>query len=296
MLLTTLIDAPSLRTLLAAGEAVLIDCRFDLGDAGWGPRAWAEAHLPGAHYADLNRDLSGAVTVATGRHPLPDPAALAQFVGELGIGTDTPVVLYDQSNGAFAARAWWLLRWLGKRNVAVLDGGFDAWVAAGGAVDFDRPPTAARPTAARPFAARPFAARPFAARPDDRCIATADEVLAAVAEPGRRVVDARAPERFSGVVEPLDAVAGHVPGAVNHPFTSNLGQDGRYLDATELRRRWSATLGTIPPGGVIVMCGSGVTACHDLLAMEHAGLTGARLYAGSWSEWIRDPRRPVARG
>jgi thiosulfate/3-mercaptopyruvate sulfurtransferase len=283
--LTTLIDVPSLRSWLAAGTAVLLDCRFDLHDPAAGRRAWTAAHLPGAHHADLGSDLSGPVTAASGRHPLPDPDALARFLGGLGIGADTPVIAYDQSNGSFAARAWWLLRWLGSRNVAVLDGGFEAWVAAGGSVESTDPPR----RAVR-----------FSARPDGRGSATADDVLAAVADsaagaPGRRVVDARAAERFSGSVEPLDAVAGHVPGAVNHPFTANLGADGRFLSAPELRRRWSATLGTAAPGDAIVMCGSGVTACHDLLALEHAGLTGARLYAGSWSEWIRDPQRPVAR-
>ncbi len=276
-----LIDVDALRTLPAAGRAVVLDCRFDLGDPDAGRRAYSAGHLPGAHYADLNRDLAAPITPQSGRHPLPDPGALARFFGSLGIGDDTPVIAYDEANGAFAARAWWLLRWLGAGDVAVLDGGFKAWVAAGGDVDAGTP--------------RPYA-RPFSARPDSRAVATSADVLQALADTHRRVVDARAAERFAGTVEPLDPVAGHVPGAVNHPFAANLTADGHFLAPPELRRRWLASLAGTAPRDAILMCGSGVTACHDLLAMELAGLGGARLYAGSWSEWIRDPDRPVARG
>lgn len=278
---TTLIDVDSLRSLLVSGQAVLLDCRFDLGDPGLGRRAYSAAHIPGARYADLNHDLSAPVTAHSGRHPLPDPGALARFFGALGIGDDTQVIAYDEANGSFAARAWWLLRWLGAADVAVLDGGLKAWVGAGGAVDSAEPPPSSRP---------------FSARPDPRSLATSADVLHALADPGRLLVDARAAERFAGTVEPLDPVAGHVPGAVNHPFAGNLGADGRFLMPPELRRRWLERLAGTAPQNAIHMCGSGVTACHNLLAMERAGLGGARLYAGSWSEWIRDPRRPVARG
>jgi thiosulfate/3-mercaptopyruvate sulfurtransferase len=284
----TLIDVQSLRALLADGRPmpnsatraalVLLDCRFDLGNPAAARQAYSAGHIPGARYVDLNRDLAAPVTAHSGRHPLPDPAALARFFGSLGIGDDTQVVVYDDANGSFAARAWWLLRWLGHLAVAVLDGGFKAWAAAGGAVDAAQPE---RCTGR------------FTVRFKPGSVATSAEVLQALADPERLLVDARAAERFAGTAEPIDPVAGHVPGAVNHPFACNLGSDGHFLPPPELRRRWLERLAGILPGNAILMCGSGITACHNLLAMELAGLGGARLYAGSWSEWIRDPSRPV---
>jgi len=302
MTFTTLIDAESLRKLLGEsaasgpakdgatvpakdGATVILDCRFDLGDAGAGRRAYSTAHIPGARYADLNRDLASPVTAGSGRHPLPAPGALREFFASLGVGDHSQVIAYDEASGSFAARAWWLLRWLGHREVAVLDGGFKAWLADGGAVEAGEPP----PKSAR-------GAVDFTGDLQPEGFATSEDVLRALDDPERLLVDARAPERYAGTAEPLDPVAGHVPGAVNHPFTGNLGPDGRFLPAPELRRRWLERLGGMAPGNVTLMCGSGVTACHNLLAMEVAGLPGARLYAGSWSEWIRDPERPVARG
>jgi thiosulfate/3-mercaptopyruvate sulfurtransferase len=280
---TTLIDVDSLAAL--AGRAVLLDCRFDLSLPDAGRRAYAAGHIPGARYADLNLDLSSPVTSASGRHPLPRPDVLADFFAAAGIGDQDQVVAYDDANGSFAARAWWLLSWLGKAPVAVLDGGFKAWVAAGGAVEVGEPASAAG--GAKP----PFTVR---LRPDS--VLTSADVQRALEDPRRLLVDARAAERFAGTVEPLDRVAGHVPGAVNHPFTANLGQDGRFLPAGELRRRWLTRLRGKEASDAILMCGSGVTACHNILAMTSAGLPGGKLYAGSWSEWIRDPERPVARG
>jgi thiosulfate/3-mercaptopyruvate sulfurtransferase len=198
------------------------------------------------------------------------------------------VVAYDDASGAMAARAWWLLRWLGHEKAAVLDGGFKAWLAAGGALE------AGEPLAPAPAGGPPI--RQFIARVDPGAVLTTTELLEALMDPKRLLVDARAAERFAGAVEPLDSVAGHVPGAVNHPYSENLSQDGRFLPPAELKRRWQVRLAGIAPCNVIAMCGSGVTACHNLLAMELAGLSGAKLYAGSWSEWIRDPKRPVARG
>jgi thiosulfate/3-mercaptopyruvate sulfurtransferase len=285
---TTLIDVDSLVAL--AGSAVLLDCRFDLNDPGAGRRAYAEGHIPGAHYVDLNQDLSSPVTSTSGRHPLPAPDALAAYFAAAGIRGETQVIAYDEANGSFAARAWWLLGWLGKAPVAVLDGGFKAWVAAGGAA------AGAPVETGEPKPAHGGAQPAFTVRLRPETVLTAADVLRALEDPRRLVVDARAAERFAGTVEPLDPVAGHVPGAVNHPFTGNLTTDGRFLPAAELRRRWLDRLRGTEPADAILMCGSGVTACHNLLAMTSAGLPGGKLYAGSWSEWIRDPARPVARG
>jgi thiosulfate/3-mercaptopyruvate sulfurtransferase len=285
---TTLIDVDSLAALKV--PAVLLDCRSDLSEPGAGRRAYAAGHIPGARYADLNLDLSSPVTLGGGRHPLPSPDALADFFAAAGIGDETQVIAYDDANGSFAARAWWLLRWLGHDAVAVLDGGFKAWVAAGGAAGGAPLESGESPPA--PGRAKPS----FTVRLRPETVLTAADVQRALEDPRRLLVDARAAERFAGTVEPLDRVAGHVPGAVNHPFTANLREDGRFLPAGELRRRWLARLGGTEPSAAILMCGSGVTACHNILAMTSAGLPGGKLYAGSWSEWIRDPERPVALG
>jgi thiosulfate/3-mercaptopyruvate sulfurtransferase len=284
---TTLIDVDSLAGLKS--PAVLLDCRFDLGDPEAGRQAYAAGHIPGARYADLNLDLSSPVNSSSGRHPLPSPEALARFFAAAGIGDETQVVAYDDGNGSFASRAWWLLRWLGHARVAVLDGGFKAWVAAGGAL-------AGAPLETGVPPAPGGAALLFTPRPQPETVLSTADVQRALEDPRRLVVDARAAERFAGTVEPIDTVAGHVPGAVNHPFTGNLAEDGRFLPAAELRRRWLARLRGTEPADAILMCGSGVTACHNILAMTAAGLPGGKLYAGSWSEWIRAPERPVARG
>jgi thiosulfate/3-mercaptopyruvate sulfurtransferase len=285
---TTLIDVDSLAALKA--PAVLLDCRFDLSEPRAGRQAYAAGHIPGARFADLNLDLSSPVTSASGRHPLPRPDVLADFFAAAGIGDETQVIAYDDANGSFAARAWWLLRWLGHAPVAVLDGGIKAWVAAGGGAG--GAPLEAGEAPPAPGEAKP----PFTARLRPETVLTAADVQRALEDPRRLLVDARAAERFAGTVEPVDRVAGHVPGAVNHPFTANLREDGRFLPLGELRRRWLTRLGGTEPSDAILMCGSGVTACHNILAMTLAGLPGGKLYAGSWSEWIRDPERRVARG
>lgn len=260
-------------------DAVVLDCRFSLTDPDAGARAYAESHIPGARYAHLERDLSGPKHPAGprvgGRHPLPERAAFAAQVAAWGIAPGTPVVAYDADGGIYAARAWWLLRWLGHREVAVLDGGLPAWLAAGGTLSAEAPPP--HPAAA-PY---PASARP--ALPTR----SADDLA------GLTVVDARAPERYRGESEPLDARAGHIPGAVNRWFKDNLQADGRFKPAADLRAAFAA-LGA--PATQVHQCGSGVTACHNLLAMEAAGLAGAALYPGSWSEWSADPARPVATG
>ena len=276
----TLIDAATLYSHLDDPHWVVVDCRFSLMDTQAGRRAYRESHLPGARYAHLDEDLSSPITLTTGRHPLPDPSELARKLGEWGIGPGIQVVAYDDLGGMLAAaRLWWLLRWLGHQAVAVLDGGFPAWQRAG------LPLTAALPTV------RPTVLN---GHPDDRLWLTTAQVLALPSE--NVLLDARITARFRGEIEPIDPVAGHIPGAVNLPTEGNLTADGHFLPAAELRARFAAALGERSPTTVVHSCGSGVTACHNLLAMEAAGLHGSRLYAGSWSEWIRDPARPRATG
>jgi thiosulfate/3-mercaptopyruvate sulfurtransferase len=269
----TLIDVGSLRSLLGKPGLIVVDCRFDLQDPDAGRNAFLQGHIPGAVYADINRDLSAPIDAHTGRHPLPEAEVFATFVGRLGVTPETQLVAYDGGNGSFAARFWWMSRWIGHFAVAVLDGGYKAWMSGDDSHNAER---LSLGTAGRSVA-----------------VVTAAEVIEALQSPATTLVDARAPERFAGTVEPIDTVAGHIPGAINHPFTQNLDPSGRFLPPDELRRRWQATLAGRSPDRLIAMCGSGVTACHNLLSLEIAGLVGASLYAGSWSEWIRDPRRPV---
>ena len=277
----TLINADELQANLHAPGWVIVDCRFDLADPGAGERAYAAGHVPHARYAHLDRDLASPITPSSGRHPLPTPEALARTVGAWGIDNTTQVVAYDQDSGAFAARLWWLLRWLGHEAVAVLDGGFAEWQRCGFEI------SAAVPE----IQARTFVPR---VRPD--FYIDAGQVAALARDPSARVLDARAPERYAGTVEPIDPVGGHIPGARNHPFAANLDANKRFLPRAELQKKFAASLSSVPSERTIAMCGSGVTACHLLLGLEHAGLHGGRLYAGSWSEWIRDPKRPVAKG
>ena len=280
----TLIDADSLRELLGGQGLAVVDCRFDLMNPGAGRLAYLRGHIPGARYADLDRDLSGPVGPRTGRHPLPSPQGFAGWLGANGIGDDDQVIAYDEVNGSIAARLWWMLRWLGHGAVAVLDGGLAAWTARGGELEPGQPT----------FPPERFTPRIDADAATAPAVSTA-ELERALRDDRTLLVDARAAERYAGTVEPIDAVAGHIPGAVNHPFTANLATDGRFLPAAELRRLWQERLEDPDAANLVAMCGSGVTACHNLLGLEVAGLPGGQLYAGSWSEWIRDPQRPVAR-
>jgi thiosulfate/3-mercaptopyruvate sulfurtransferase len=285
----TLMTPRQLAARLEDPELVVIDCRFDLARPQWGREAYAAARIPGALYAHLEHDLSGALSAATGRHPLPEANELAARFGRWGIDGKVQVVAYDQGPGAYAARLWWLLRWLGHARAAVLDGGLGAWQ------QEKLPLETTAPSEAR--TAR--ASRRFEPSPDGERVVSTTELAGMLASgqiAGADVVliDARSAERFAGRNETIDPVAGHIPGARNHPFTDNVDGAGRFLDRGSLRERFAKTLAGLPPDEAICMCGSGVTACHDLLAMEVAGLKGARLYAGSWSEWIRDPTRPIA--
>lgn len=281
MAFTTLISTAVLALHLDDSAYVVVDCRFKLDDPGWGEAAYIARHIPRAVYAHLDRDLSGVKTGTNGRHPLPEAHTLASTLGRFGITNGVQVVAYDQGNGMYASRLWWLLRWLGHDAVAVLDGGFARWIGE------DRPTTEGAET-------RPGAT--FAARPRTGMLVDVDAVAALSSSGGATLLDARAPERFRGDVEPLDRVAGHIPGAANHFFQQNLDERGGFRKPEELRARLRRAIGDVASADVVSYCGSGVTACHNLLALEHAGLTGARLYAGSWSEWSSDDKRPVEVG
>jgi len=286
MTFTTLISAAMLRDLVGKPEIAIIDCRFDLMNPDGGRRAYLEGHIPGARYADLNKDLSAPISATSGRHPLPTPSDFAGTLVRLGVGRATQVVAYDDSGGAFAARLWWMLRWVGHPAAAVLDGGIKAWVSEGGTLlsGEEKPLPAAK------------VGPHVSAQADAAAVIGTADLEQRLADPAFLLIDARAGERFAGTVEPIDTVGGHIKGAVNHPFSANLGTDGRFLPAQVLRQAWERRLAGRSPTQVAAMCGSGVTACHNLLSLEVAGLRGAKLYAGSWSEWIRDPRRPIAQG
>jgi thiosulfate/3-mercaptopyruvate sulfurtransferase len=283
---TTLIEPQELAARLTSPDWAILDCRFDLARPAWGADSWRAGHIPGALYADLGRDLSGPVTPATGRHPLPAAAALSDTFGRFGIDARVQVVAYDQGPGAYAARLWWLARWLGHRAVAVLNGGYSAWQRAGLPIS----------NAAEARAARRFVPQPALGRSVSTAEVAAWLASGALARGAPLLVDARSADRFAGENETIDPVAGHIPGAHNHPYARNHDAAGRWLAAGELRRAWLTTLAGRDPAALVAMCGSGVTACHDLLALEVAGLPGAQLYAGSWSEWIRDPGHAVALG
>ena len=275
-----LISAEGLRSILGAAGLRILDCRFQLLDADAGRRGYLEGHIPGAVYADLDLDLSGPVQPDSGRHPLPGPDDFAATLGRLGIDRDTAVVVYDADTGAVASRAWWMLRWLGHDDVRLLDGGMAAWTDTG------------MPLEAGDIR---FAARHFRSSPRSGLVVGSEELLvAAGTADAPPLVDGREAIRFRGESEPIDAVAGHVPGAVNLPYDASLGPDGRWLGPDELAVLWGRVLGDADHRTWSVMCGSGVTACHLIVSALLAGRTEPRLYAGSWSEWIRDPDRPVA--
>lgn len=278
---TALMPPEALQAHLRDRDWVVFDCRHSLQDKGYGQRAYREAHLPGARFADLDQDLSAPVTAESGRHPLPDPAAFSAWLAARGVSTTSQVVAYDDGPGAMAARLWWMLRWLGHTRVAVLDGGFARWKAE------DHPVTPDIPEPRRGnFSGRPNAALVVGVAEVERLSASRDGPL----------VDARAPERYRGEVEPLDPKGGHIPGAINLPYAGNLELDGRFLPVKALRRRFEQALGGADPAAAVHYCGSGVSACHNQLALATAGLPIGRLYVGSWSQWCKDSTRPVSTG
>ncbi|HEY1998554.1 sulfurtransferase [Paraburkholderia sp.] len=280
---TTLISATNLAERLAAapGSVFVMDCRFDLADPEAGETAYAAGHLPGALYFNLDHDLSGPKTGTNGRHPLPDRAKLVATLAARGLRQGQQVVAYDAQGGMYAARAWWLLRWLGHDAVALLDGGLQAWEATGRPLTQDvTPPTAGDFKAGAPLAVT------FDVQAVERNLKTHERV----------VIDARAADRYRGENETMDPVGGHIPGALNRFYKDNLTADGRFKPAHSLREEFQTLLPGVAPDHVVLQCGSGVTACVNALAMEVAGLHGAALYAGSWSEWSSDSKRPVATG
>jgi thiosulfate/3-mercaptopyruvate sulfurtransferase len=278
---TTLVTTHELAQHLADPTWVIVDCRFSLDRPERGREEYARAHVPGAIYAHLNEDLSGPIVPGvTGRHPLPAIEDAARRFGAWGIDANTQVVAYDDSGGAMAARLWWLLRWLGHDAVAVLDGGWPRWIAEG------------RPTTSESPSPTP---RVFEPRPRPELVVDANAVLAMITDSRGCIIDSRAADRYRGENETIDPVAGRIPGALNAPYAENIGPDGRFRSAAELAARFGSL---IPgdPANAVFYCGSGVTAAHNLLALKHAGLGDAKLYAGSWSDWITDPSRPIERG
>ncbi len=278
---TTLVSTDTLQQQLNNPDWIIVDCRFSLADTAAGGLAYSHGHIPNARYANLDKDLSSTISDFTGRHPLPIFASLAQKLGDWGISNNTQVVVYDDAGGAFAGRLWWLLRCQGHDKVAVLDGGIKHWQKQG------LPTTTTLPT----IKSAKF--RPYL---NDAAWLNALQVQNSLAKKSICLIDARTPERYRGEQEPIDPVAGHIPHALNRAFQLNLDSKGLFLPAEQLRDQFKQLIGANVPDQVVHYCGSGVTACHNLLAMEHAGLTGSKLYAGSWSEWIKNKNRSVARG
>jgi thiosulfate/3-mercaptopyruvate sulfurtransferase len=281
MTYTTLVPTDILNQQLNNPNWIIIDCRFSLADTEAGARAYRHGHIPNARYAHLDKDLSSQITDFTGRHPLPNFSLLAKKLGAWGVTNNSQVIAYDDAGGAFAGRLWWLLRCMGHDKVAVLNGGIKQWQKQGLPITTTLP--AIKPAT-------------FRAYRDDSAWLNAIQVQNGTARKSICLIDARTPERYRGEQEPIDPVAGHIPGALNRAFQLNLDSNGLFLAPEQLHKQFKQLIGTTAPEQVVHYCGSGVTACHNLLAMEHAGLTGSRLYAGSWSEWIRNKNRTVAKG
>lgn len=279
MAYTTLISASTLQQQLDHPNWVIVDCRFSLANSDAGSYAYRHGHIPNARYAHLNQQLSSAITSQTGRHPLPNFTVLAKTLGAWGIQDDSQVVVYDDAGGAFAGRLWWLLRCLGHEKVAVLNGGIQHWQQQGYRLTTSLP------------AIKPVIFKPYV---NSDAYLNARQVQNDLAKKAICLIDARTPERYRGEQEPIDPIAGHIPGALNRPFQLNLDKQGLFLAPDQLAKQFKHLIGVHKPEQVVHYCGSGVTACHNLLAMEHAGLKGSKLYAGAWSDWITDKNRGIA--
>lgn len=276
---TTLVSTEVLAGHLEDANWLIFDCRFDLANPEWGFADYQASHIPGAIYVHLNEDLAGPISSSTGRHPLPDPKIFSKKCAQWGIEPHKQVVVYDQTGGSYASRLWWMLKAIGHDGVALLDGGLPKWLAEkrllSTGIDLNHTPTAQK----------------FPLPFDPRMWINAAEVDRVKENPDYRLVDARAPERYNAENETIDPIAGHIPGAINRYHGMNLNADGTFKSPDALRQEFELLLEKVKPENVIVYCGSGVTSCHHLVAMEVAGIKGARLYAGSWSDWIRDPKR-----
>ena len=279
-----IISADELNKNIRNKNWVIVDARFDLKQTMAGYAAYQKGHIPNAVYAHLDRELSGEVQAQSGRHPLPDPEKLIALLNQWGLDQNAQLVVYDDSQGAIAARLWWLLKWLGHENVAVLDGGLSAWQKRGYALSTVVPEPRKGVCGLNPHNIQ---------RSD---VVSTDDIYKNITMKKMLLLDARAAERYRGEVEPIDPQKGHIPNAINYPFSRNLDENGNFLPAAELRQRYETIIQNTPADKIVCMCGSGVTACHNILAMSVAGLDGAKLYAGSWSEWIRDAQRPIATG
>ncbi len=274
-----IIDPSDCADLLGTPNLKLVDCRFSLADTAWGHEEYLQNHIPGAVYAHMDQDLSGKIQPGvTGRHPLPNPMDFIQTLQSWGIDNDDHVIIYDQSHGGLAARLWWMLRWMGHGKTSVLDGGWAEWV------NLNLPVKADVPV---------IKASNFTGNPNAEMIADMHEIFARLNDPSYTVVDARVHTRYTGENEPIDPVAGHIPGAVNMPFLGNINDEGRWKSPEELKTKFASIISGSAQR-TAVYCGSGVTACHDILALELAGFPGAHLYPGSWSEWITSSENPVA--
>ncbi len=278
---STIVSAETLKQHIDDPGWIVFDCRFSLDDTERGRRDYQHSHIPGSHYAHLDEDLSAPRRVDSGRHPLPDVGLFCDWLARHGIGDNEQVVAYDDAGGAFAARLWWMLQWLGHEAAAVLDGGWQVWNDAGFPVNQD---------------VRPSTHQVFTPQPDRSRWVDVNQLIDAMNTDAVLVIDARGAKRYAGEVEPVDSVAGHIPGSVNLYHMMNLGEDRRFQSAANLRTRFTTLLQGYDGSAVVHSCGSGVSACHNLLAMEIAGLSGSKLYPGSWSEWITDPQRPIATG
>ena len=276
----TIINYKDLMLNIDNRDFVIFDCRCDIKDSKYGIESYTEGHIKNSIFVDTDSDLASKKTTSSGRHPLPDPELLASKLAQWGLSSDKQAIVYDDVSGAFASRMWWTLKWMGHEKVAVLDGGLEEWIKQGGKLVTTQ---------------TTFERGTFTAAVNDSMQVLLDEVEDAQYKMGRIIIDARSKERYQGLKDPVDPVAGHVPGAVSHPFKNNLTNDGIFKPSTELRHIYSKILADTPISSVISMCGSGVTACHNILAMEIAGLSGAKLYVGSWSEWITDSSRPIAK-
>ena len=276
----TIINCKDLMLNIDNSDFVVFDCRCDIKNPNYGIETYTEGHIKNSIFVDIDVDLASKKTTTSGRHPLPDTELLASKLSQWGLSNEKQAVIYDDANGAFASRMWWTLKWLGHEKTAVLDGGIDSWLRQGGKMIADQ---------------TSFERSSFDFEINNPLQVLIDEVEDAQYKMDRLIIDARSKKRYLGIEDPVDPVAGHVPGAISHPFNDNLAKDGTFKEPAELRHIYSKILGDSSPSNVISMCGSGVTACHNILAMEIAGLPGAKLFVGSWSEWITNSNRPVAK-